>query len=258
MLAFNGCMVAEAGGVAEAIQQFEWERADVVVTDLCLPDGSGLELLSHLRAVDSKFSAIVATGFGSFDQAVEAIRLRTAAFLTKPFSPSELLRVIRETQPGAQTQDSFEAGRAPANAQGARSLLAKLEHQLSKIGVPGTVATRALSLAGEAIQNCVRHAYPSRPGIVALEAAEEDGSLVIRVRDEGIGFDLAEAVGHRAEGAGEPGLIRLHREADEARVSSEAGRGTEVYLRFRICKENQTQQFEPAGDDGLAVALLWS
>jgi ActR/RegA family two-component response regulator/anti-sigma regulatory factor (Ser/Thr protein kinase) len=262
-LAMEGHSVEEASNVEEALAAFTNYAFDVVVTDLCLPDGSGMELLERLRALDGRFTAIVTTGFGTFEQAVSAIRLRVAAFLTKPFSVAELSRAIAEGGGAhiSNTQRSAEPGlwRARADAVGAQGLLAELVRSLGSRGVAEPLASKAASLAGEALANAVSHAYPNETGSIELEIAGSGGTLEIQVRDAGCGFDPARAVVAGLERDGwDSGLIRFHREADAVAIRSTPGRGTSDGQSFRHAFETQSQRSAAPTEDELAVALLWS
>jgi DNA-binding response OmpR family regulator len=250
MLTYEGFRATQAGSVNEALDAFEPFAFDAVVTDLRLPDGSGLELLERLRARDPQFAAIVTSGHGCFEDAVTAISLRATAFLTKPFSLADLSRSIRAAIPGlSATEEAPAAARFTAPSDRAAELRPRLAAALTELGVHRDVAARALSLASEALDNAARHAYPAAPGPVTLTAGLDDGSLVLTVRDAGIGLDLARAV---RRGRGIP---RCFGEADEARIRG--AKGTTVYLRFRDALR------EPAPDrsnleDAAATALLWT
>jgi DNA-binding NtrC family response regulator len=69
-------------------------RADdafsVVITDLRLPDGSGLEVLRAARARDTRSAVVLMTAHGSVEAAVEAMREGAVDFLQKPFELAEL------------------------------------------------------------------------------------------------------------------------------------------------------------------------
>jgi len=62
----------------------------VVVTDLVMPDGSGMEVLKAARARSDQTQVIVITAFSTVESAIEAMRQGAYDFITKPFSPAEL------------------------------------------------------------------------------------------------------------------------------------------------------------------------
>ena len=87
-----GFSVATAGSLAEARTRLAGEPLDLVVTDVNLPDGSGLSLLEELRARESDAEVIVMTAFGTLGAAMDALRAGASEFLTKPFEGLEAVR----------------------------------------------------------------------------------------------------------------------------------------------------------------------
>ena len=82
----DGWRVETASGAVEAVQKCEQAPFPLDVTDVCMPDGDGLELMRRLRAADSSTAVIVLTAFGTVAQAVQAMRNGACDYLTKPFS----------------------------------------------------------------------------------------------------------------------------------------------------------------------------
>ena len=79
-----GYDVVVAETVAEARQQADEFKPDVVVSDLVLPDATGLDLLEALRAGDPRRTILLITSYGTIDTAVKAIKAGATNFLTKP------------------------------------------------------------------------------------------------------------------------------------------------------------------------------
>jgi DNA-binding NtrC family response regulator len=67
---------------------------DFVITDLRLPDMSGLDVLDHLRHNNSTCRSVLITCYGTPEIAAEAINRGALAVLAKPFTPSELISLI--------------------------------------------------------------------------------------------------------------------------------------------------------------------
>ncbi|HSY38699.1 MAG TPA: sigma-54 dependent transcriptional regulator [Polyangia bacterium] len=80
---------------ASALQQFVKEPTDVVVTDLRMKGGDGLDLLAGLREADPNVPVIIMTAFGAVESAVEAMRRGAYHYVTKPFA-LETLRTLVE------------------------------------------------------------------------------------------------------------------------------------------------------------------
>ena len=84
--------VAMTGG--EGIERLGDRRFDLVITDLRLPDMSGLDVLRYLRRSQPEVLAIVITAYHTPDLAAESLGLGALAVLPKPFSPSDVLTLI--------------------------------------------------------------------------------------------------------------------------------------------------------------------
>lgn len=69
---------------------------DLIITDYKLPGIDGIELIKKLKARSSNLESIVITAFGSIDLAVDAIKQGASDFLTKPFSPDELMLKVQQ------------------------------------------------------------------------------------------------------------------------------------------------------------------
>src|SRR5437763_5079494 len=89
----EGFTTAQAGSVAEARIQLVRQRPDVVVMDLRLPDGSGMDLFEDLED-RSSIETILITGHASVESAVEALRLGASDYLTKPVNMQRLRAVL--------------------------------------------------------------------------------------------------------------------------------------------------------------------
>ena len=90
MLTKEGYDVSTALSAQEALTQMEKEPADLVLTDLMMPDMNGLELLRELRSVQPSTECIVMTAYASVDSAIEALKLGAADYITKPFKVDEV------------------------------------------------------------------------------------------------------------------------------------------------------------------------
>jgi two-component system response regulator PilR (NtrC family) len=78
----------------EALEKLGKRRFDLVISDLRLPDISGLDVLRHLRRSHPGVLAIIITAHYTPELAAESLSLGAVAMLPKPFSPSDLLILI--------------------------------------------------------------------------------------------------------------------------------------------------------------------
>jgi two-component system response regulator FixJ len=120
---------AKVGAVTyESAKVFLDKLADVksgcIVTDVRMPDMSGLDLLKRLRELNNAMPVIVITGHGDVPLAVEAMKHGASEFLEKPFDDDVLLAAVRTAlSQGAASQED-QAVRA-AVAQRLESLSAR-------------------------------------------------------------------------------------------------------------------------------------
>jgi len=107
--------VLTAREAEEALRLLKRERVDVVVADLRLPKGSGLELLEWVRHNLPETKVIIITGYSSIKGAVEAMRLGASDYIPKPFSVEDIQNAIagvlqkREEAPAGMREEEFEA-----------------------------------------------------------------------------------------------------------------------------------------------------
>lgn len=93
----DGYEIFEAANLAEAASRLLARRFDIIVLDINLPDGSGLDFIRTARGSDPCIPIIVITGEGDIPLAVEAMRLGADNFLTKPVDNAALAAFMRKT-----------------------------------------------------------------------------------------------------------------------------------------------------------------
>ena len=93
-LASAGFEAEIAGDCAGALERFTQEPADVVVTDLRMKGGDGLDLLAGIREADPSVPVIIMTAFGAVESAVEAMRRGAYHYVTKPFALETLRSLV--------------------------------------------------------------------------------------------------------------------------------------------------------------------
>lgn len=90
--------VAEGVGDSDiALEQLAQEVFDLLLTDIRMPGRDGLELLAMAKELDPHLSVVIITGYGTMDDALQAIRLGAQGFLLKPFEPGELVDAVEDS-----------------------------------------------------------------------------------------------------------------------------------------------------------------
>ena len=89
-----GYSVTEAADARAAISEISRVPHKIVLTDLRMPDGSGIDVLRAARNADSDVPVIVMTAYGSIDEAVQAMKDGAHDFLQKPVDSNHLLLLV--------------------------------------------------------------------------------------------------------------------------------------------------------------------
>jgi DNA-binding NarL/FixJ family response regulator len=98
-------VVAEAGSVEEALARVGATLPDVVVVDMRLPDGDGVQLCRALRQLDPAPRCLVLTAFDDERALVEAIMAGASGYLLKQVRGQELVDAVREVAAGRSLLD---------------------------------------------------------------------------------------------------------------------------------------------------------
>lgn len=88
---------------AEALRILASERVDVVLSDLCMPDMDGLDVLRACKRLQAQAEFVLMTAFASVGTAVEALKLGAFDYIAKPFEPEEARSVVLRASRRAST-----------------------------------------------------------------------------------------------------------------------------------------------------------
>lgn len=92
----HGCQVEDFGNGHLAIERLQLTEFDLVVTDLKMPEMSGMEVLASIRILQPSIPIIIITGYSTVETAVEAMKLGAVDYLPKPFVPDEFCARIKK------------------------------------------------------------------------------------------------------------------------------------------------------------------
>ncbi|HLV64778.1 MAG TPA: sigma-54 dependent transcriptional regulator [Polyangiaceae bacterium] len=175
-LSLEGYSVEVAGGVGIAEERLAKKSFDVVLLDVALPDGDGLELLERLKASGTESAVIMMSGHATIDAAVRATRLGALDFLEKPLSTDRLLLVLENT---------LRLVRAEAEARELRNVTGYFDELLGE--------SRAMRELRERV----------------LRAARSNASVLV-TGERGTGKELVARAVHRASPRAQAPLERLN------------------------------------------------
>ncbi len=161
----EGFTTALAGSVAEARIQLVRQRPDVVLMDLRLPDGSGIDLFEDLED-RSSIETILITGHASVESAVEALRLGASDYLTKPVNLQRLKAVL---------------SRVPRNGE-LRAEIGQLRDELRRLGRFGRLVGRSPQM--QEVYDKIARVAPTEATVMLLGESGTGKEIVARTIHE--------------------------------------------------------------------------
>lgn len=137
-------VVARCRNADEALRAIRTESPDVLVLDLLMPGGGGLDLLRALGDKDRRMRIVLLTAVIDDDQLLEAIRLGAQGVVLKDMAPQLLVEAIREVHAGGQWLEQGLGGRAlrrllsrEKRASKAARLLSSREREIVRLVAAG-------------------------------------------------------------------------------------------------------------------------
>ena len=89
--------ILQAGNGAEALQIYQKERCDLILTDVMMPGGSGITLLSQVKTLDPNAVVIIMTGISQTDIVLTALREGADDFINKPLNLLQLKTAVEKS-----------------------------------------------------------------------------------------------------------------------------------------------------------------
>src|SRR5258705_2472696 len=111
LLSAEGYDVDAVGLSAEVLETVRNDPPQVLILNLGLPDGSGLELLRRLKSIEPSLKVVVITAFGDLPTAVQAMRQGATDFIKKPYEMHEMVLAIERLKAGIARENQLDAFR---------------------------------------------------------------------------------------------------------------------------------------------------
>ena len=132
----------------ELLEAFSREPADLVLLDLKLPDGSGIDFLVQLKKRESAVPVIMITAYGEVETAVAAVRAGAHHFLEKPVDLPELFLLVEQALEAQRLRgelDRYRQGNrwqfAGVTLVGRSAAMRRIVELITRLGVKGSPAT---------------------------------------------------------------------------------------------------------------------
>lgn len=157
-------VVGEAGSVEEAIRRVGFDEPNIVILDVRLPDGSGVEACREIRARWPEINVLMLTSFADDEALFSSIMAGASGYVLKQIKGSDLLESIRKVGRGESLLDPEMTDRVFRRIRGEEAddpLLAKLSAQERKIldyiadGLTNRQIAEEMFLAEKTVKNYV-------------------------------------------------------------------------------------------------------
>lgn len=241
-----GMEVVAAEDLREARGRIESETPDVVLLDLQLPDGSGIDLLAELKASLPDGDVIVMTGMDDLSVAVEAMQSGAYDFLAKPFDRETILDVLHRCLQDQSARSELGRGPDAPDERSRRNLVGSDPKMLEVFKLMGMAATsrspvliRGASGTGKELvaRSIHQHQMPDRPFLAVNCAALPDGLL----ESELFGYERGAFTGASTSRKGS-----LELAGDGTLLLDEIG-DTSPSFQTKLLRVLQEREFTPLG-----------
>jgi two-component system response regulator HydG len=119
----HGFEVNTSYSIQEAEEELKDSTFDVILSDVRLPKGNGVSLLSQIKQNSSKTQVILMTGYAEVKTAVNAMKKGAFDYISKPFTPEEILLVIQNALQAKPDSKLEPNKRQPQKKEGPRQFL---------------------------------------------------------------------------------------------------------------------------------------
>ncbi len=170
ILKSEGFLTGTAASSVEALQRLAKERYEAIVTDLRMPGGDGLSLLTQARQRGVAIPIIVITGVGTVAEAVAAMKSGAFDFLQKPVDPDELVLVVKRAVEHhallaevRELRDTVAGLRGPRVLIGSSAAMVNVKNLIAQVGpTDATVLITGESGTGKEIAAELIHGQSAR------------------------------------------------------------------------------------------------
>ncbi len=245
---YDGFAVLSAYNVNEAVKIIRQGEMDIVVTDLMLPDGDGIEILKAVKENSPFMPVILMTAHGSIEVAVKAVKQGAFDFITKPFDPEHLLIIVRR----ALTEEASKKENILLKKEFSRFLAIpevigisqKWEQVMAKVRKVAPMKTTALILGEsgtgkELVARSIHHLSPrTKEAFVAVNCAAIPKDLI---ENELFGHEKGAYTGAQDI---KPGRFEL---ADKGTIFLDEIGDMDMQLQSKLLRVLQEREIERVG-----------
>lgn len=133
MLKREGYEVETVLSAKEALAKLKNKKFAVVISDISMPEMTGIELLGKIKSIHYETSVIIMTAFGSTERAVEAMKLGASDYITKPFQIEDMKQAVRTAALHSKAKKALPLSHADSGSFNARRAIVGKSPQITQL-----------------------------------------------------------------------------------------------------------------------------
>ncbi|WP_040399728.1 response regulator [Cellulomonas massiliensis] len=177
-------VVAEAGSVADGVRRASLVRPQVLLVDLMLPDGTGIDIIKAVLAEQPQVRPVVLTSFDDDDAVAAALDAGAVAYMLKTVRGAEIGDVVRQVAAGRTLLDERTVNRRKAGHDDPTENLTPSEHRVLDLiaeGLSNREIAERLGVAEKTVKNHItsllaKMGLQRRTQVVAWVASHRSGA----------------------------------------------------------------------------------
>ncbi len=146
LVSAEGFSTATAGSLHDARRQYAFRQPDVVLLDLSLPDGNGIELFDHVERSEA-CEIVLITGHATLETSIQALRLGAADYLLKPVNVPRLRQILGRASGSSEARGRLASERVHVDAEGRfgrlwgkSAAMREIYHQIARVAPTAVTA----------------------------------------------------------------------------------------------------------------------
>jgi two-component system, NtrC family, response regulator HydG len=177
-LSKHGYQVTISNKGKDGLKTFQNKSFDMVLLDYRLPDATGMEVLTEMKAINPSIPVVIMTSFSDIRTAVKAIKAGALEYITKPVNPDELLMLAQQAMSSKDKKAEVSLnGAAEMSYVEGKSESARQLYEFVRLVAPTNMSVLIEGESGTGKENVARIIHRLSPRVKGPFVAVDCGAL---------------------------------------------------------------------------------